>query len=100
NTLELQLPQSTSLKINHFHISDIPLDYANTVFAIAYYLIQLQINWHFLHSKFKSNHQLYLQIDNLLDPKFSLGNLINGFSARYFNAAAPRSFVIGTKLTF
>lgn len=100
NTLELQLPQSTSLKINHFHISDIPLDDANTVFAKAYDLIQLQINWNFILSKLKSNHQLYLQIDNLLDQKYSLGNDINAFGGRYFNAAAPRSFVIGTKLTF
>jgi iron complex outermembrane receptor protein len=31
-------------------------------------------------------------VENLLDQKYSLGNDINGFGGRYYNAAAGRSY--------
>jgi iron complex outermembrane recepter protein len=34
-----------------------------------------------------------------LDETYSLGNDLNAFGGRFFNAAAPRNFFAGMKLT-
>ena len=38
---------------------------------------------------------LFLAADNILDKKYSLGNDINGFGGRYYNAAAKRNYHAG-----
>jgi iron complex outermembrane receptor protein len=41
---------------------------------------------------------LFVGADNLLNEKYSLGNDINAFGGRYFNAAATRNFYAGIKM--
>jgi len=44
--------------------------------------------------------ELFIAADNLLDEKYSLGNDINGFGGRYYNAAMPFNFAGGISLNF
>jgi iron complex outermembrane receptor protein len=37
-------------------------------------------------------------VDNLLDEQYSLGNDVNGFGGRYFNAAAGRNYYVSLQL--
>ncbi|MNK98871.1 TonB dependent receptor [compost metagenome] len=76
-----------------------PLNDANTAFAESFHLIQAKMQWGF---KFSTNLQanLYLGVDNLLNEKYSLGNDINAFGGRYYNAAPTRNFFAGLKLSY
>lgn len=98
NTLEFQFSSGFNLNIYHNHTSTIPLDDANTVFADAYDLIQGKLSWSQGLPKSKLRYTLFAGVDNLLDQKYSLGNDINAFGGRYFNAASPRNYYLGLKL--
>jgi iron complex outermembrane receptor protein len=37
-------------------------------------------------------------VDNLLNQTYSLGNDINAFGGRYFNAAAKRNYFVGLQI--
>ncbi|MNL84296.1 hypothetical protein D3C87_2122250 [compost metagenome] len=39
--------------------------------------------------------EVFAGADNILNEKYSLGNDLNAFGARYFNAAAKRNFYAG-----
>jgi iron complex outermembrane receptor protein len=39
-------------------------------------------------------------VDNLLDQKYSLGNDINGFGGRYYNAAPGRNYYVALLIQF
>ena len=43
--------------------------------------------------------EVFTGIDNALDKRYSLGNDLNAVGGRYYNAAAPRNFYVGVKLT-
>ncbi len=98
NTLLFSFAHNISLNIFHNHTSAIPLDDANTVFASAYDLIQAKVSWNNKISNSKFSYTLFAGSDNLLNQKYSLGNDINAFGGRYFNAAAPRNYYVGLKL--
>ena len=98
NALRISFSNNFQLDVNHNHTSSIPLDDANTVFADDYNLIQAKVSWSSFSTKFKTNVQLYIGSDNILNQTYSLGNDINAFGGRYFNAAPGRNFYIGTKL--
>jgi iron complex outermembrane receptor protein len=38
--------------------------------------------------------------DNLFDVKYSLGNDINGFGGRYYNAAPGRNYFVGVSVGY
>jgi len=44
--------------------------------------------------------ELFLAFDNILDEKYSLGNDINAFGGRYYNAASTFNFAGGIALHF
>jgi iron complex outermembrane receptor protein len=44
--------------------------------------------------------ELFIATDNILDEKYSLGNDINAFGGRYYNAAASFNFAGGIALHF
>jgi iron complex outermembrane receptor protein len=37
----------------------------------------------------------FIGMDNILDQRYSLGNDLNAFGGRFYNAAAPRNFYVG-----
>ncbi|UPZ36445.1 TonB-dependent receptor [Sphingobacterium sp. PCS056] len=99
HTLQLDLAHQIGLNLQHNYTSKMPLNDANTAYAESFHLIQAKMQWGF---KFLTNLQanLYLGVDNLLNEKYSLGNDINAFGGRYYNAAPTRNFFAGLKLSY
>jgi len=95
----LRLPFDLKAYVMHNYTSSIPLDDANSVFADAYHLLQAKVSWTKPLSN-RLNLQLFAGADNLLDQQYSLGNDINAFGGRYFNAAAGRNFYGGLAITY
>jgi iron complex outermembrane receptor protein len=74
----------------------IPLNDANTVYANDYALLGARLGYRRDFGKFGLD--VFGGLDNALDEQYSLGNDINAFGGRYFNAAAPRNYYIGIRL--
>lgn len=72
----------------------LPLNDANTAYAKAYRLLQTKLSWSKLRFK-NAGLTFFVGADNLLNETYSLGNDINAFGGRYFNAAAPLNFYGG-----
>lgn len=92
-------PRSVSLAAQHNYTSRIPLDDANSMYADAYHLVQLKLNWRRKAGKGRTL-EFYAGVDNVLNAKYSLGNDINAFGGRYYNAAPLRNFFGGMNLSF
>lgn len=92
--LYASLPSGLGLFVEHNYTSSIPLNDANTVNASAYHLVQTKLTWNQSISS-KTKFQLFVGVDNLLNEKYSLGNDINAFGGRYFNAAPTRNYLAG-----
>ena len=83
--------------INYYFCDKIPLNDANTDYAASYHLVGLKFGYQkWIKEKLKM--VLLVGGDNLLDQKYSLGNDINGFGGRYYNAAARRNFYVSLNL--
>lgn len=99
STLMVDFPAQLGVNVMHNYTSDIPLNDANTVFADQYHLLQVKAHWtKRIHPRWRI--QLFFGIDNLLDEVYSLGNDINAFGGRYFNAAPSRNYYGGVKLNW
>ncbi|WP_257667090.1 TonB-dependent receptor [Parapedobacter tibetensis] len=99
SSLLVQFPLNIEAYLMHNYTSSIPLNDANTVHADAYQLLQAKVSW------WRSlGHQLKLQFfvgaDNILNQGYSLGNDINAFGGRFFNAAARRNFYGGVMVRY
>lgn len=97
--LTLRFPRDISLYTALNATSELPLNDANTVYAGEYHLLQAKLSWPLLNSK-KIGLEIFAGADNILNEKYSLGNDINAFGGRYFNAAAPLGFYGGVKARF
>ncbi|HZX74805.1 MAG TPA: TonB-dependent receptor, partial [Cyclobacteriaceae bacterium] len=93
-SLTLQLPQRISLFVQSNSTAKIPLNDGNTAYADKYDLVQAKVSWSKLHLK-KVGIEIFVGADNILNQKYSLGNDINAFGGRYFNAAAPLNYYGG-----
>jgi len=87
------------LNINYYYADPIPLNDANTVYASSYNLLGARAGWKkHLHTKVLM--ELFIAADNILNEKYSLGNDINAFGGRYYNAASTFNFAGGIALNF
>ncbi len=87
------------LNVHVYHIGSVPLNDANTETASPATLLGTRVGWKKnLHPKVLL--ELFIAADNILDKKYSLGNDINAFGGRYYNAAAPYNFAGGISLHF
>lgn len=79
------------------YVDPIPLDDANSVFAEAYLLLGLRAGW---KTSLAQHHalEIFAGIDNALDETYSLGNDLNAFGGRFYNAAMPRNFYGGINI--
>jgi len=93
NSTQFQFAKNISLFVQHNYTSKIPLNDANTTYAKYYHLLQAKAGKTFYIGY--APIEIYIGADNLLNQKYSLGNDLNAFGARYFNAAAPRNFYAG-----
>ena len=79
--------------VTYYYSDEVPLNDANTSYANSYQLLGGKLSW----QQFFGNHmQLRLSAgaDNLLNQTYSLGNDVNGFGGRYYNAAMGRNYFV------
>lgn len=98
NSLHVDFLHRFELNIYHNFTSSMPLDDANTVYSEKFNLVQGKLLYRSNLSKKLTMH-LFVGVDNALNEKYSLGNDINAFGGRYFNAAAARNYYGGIKLS-
>src|SRR5687768_7028734 len=97
--IDLAIKNGIYLNLNYYYAGSIPLNDANTEYADAYSLLGARTGWKkHLHPKVLM--ELFLAFDNILDEKYSLGNDINAFGGRYYNAASTFNFAGGIALHF
>jgi iron complex outermembrane receptor protein len=65
--------------------------------ADSYQLLTMKAGW-LLDFKQKHRIEVFLGIDNLLNEKYSLGNDLNAFGQRYFNASPERNYFGGMRI--
>jgi len=83
--------------ITYFYSDPIALNDANTAYASSYNLLSGRIGW---KNKITGRFilDLFAGVDNLFNAKYSLGNDINAFGGRYYNAAAGINYFVGISL--
>ncbi|WP_316794549.1 TonB-dependent receptor [Pedobacter frigoris] len=99
SNMDLQLPKKSYLFLQHNYTSSIPLNDANSAYAKEYHLLQAKIGVRDLRIG-KTNIGVFAVADNLLNQKYSLGNDLNAFGGRYFNAAPVRNYYAGLEVRF
>ncbi len=85
------------LNVTANYSDEIPLNDANTVYAPDYFILGARTG--FRRTFAQTWHlDLYGGIDNATDRDYSLGNDLNAFGNRYFQAAPGRNFYTGLQL--
>ena len=98
-SLQIKFPKYLYLFLQHNYTAKIPLNDSNTATAPAYNLLQAKVGWQHRFNH-KSKFELYAGTDNLLSEKYSLGNDLNAFGSRYYNAAPLKNFYAGFNVVF
>lgn len=75
----------------------IPLDDLNANYASSYVLMSIKAVYKGLHLG-KAPVSLFVGANNLLNEKYSLGNDLNAFGGRFYNAAPTRNYFGGLSL--
>ena len=97
--IDMELKNGIYFNTQLYYCDSIPLNDANSELAAPYYLLGARLGWKKnLHPKVLM--ELFIAADNILDEKYSLGNDINAFGGRYYNAAMPFNFAGGISLHF
>ncbi|MFL5774488.1 MAG: TonB-dependent receptor [Flavisolibacter sp.] len=78
------------LHLTWYYGSKLPLNDANSEYAEAYNILGSKISYQWLLNQWRI--KIMAGADNLLDQHYSLGNDINAFGGRYYNAAPGRNF--------
>lgn len=97
-SMYVELPKGLYVYIQYNHTAEIPLDDANTAFASGYNLVQAKAGWNILIKQ--KTIGFYTGVDNILNEQYSLGNDLNAFAGRYYNAAPLRNFYAGISYLF
>ncbi|HEY9178453.1 MAG TPA: TonB-dependent receptor [Flavipsychrobacter sp.] len=84
--------------INCYYSDIIPLNDANTISGGAYILCDVKVGVRLPYRNYLLN--IYGGINNLLNQSYSLGNDINAFGGRYFNAAPGINYFAGLSVVF
>ena len=96
--LDVQTRLGLYANITYQYSDPIPLNDANANYAASYNLLSSRVGYK------RSFNKLTLDVfaggDNLFDVKYSLGNDINGFGGRYYNAAPGRSYFVGISVGY
>ena len=96
--IDVRINKDFYLFAQHNYTSKIPLNDANGFYAGEYNLVHFKAGWR-RSTPGKPIFDLFAGIDNLLDENYSLGNDLNAFGGRFFNAAPLRNFFGGVKVT-
>jgi iron complex outermembrane receptor protein len=88
---DLQAKKGLLATITYLHNSKVFLNDANSEAADPFHVVGLKLGYQKWFVK-KLRMKIFAGVDNLFDDRYSLGNDINGFGGRYFNAAAGRNY--------
>jgi iron complex outermembrane recepter protein len=95
--LDLDIREKFFLAVHYFYSDKIALNDANTEYAGTYHLLGFKATYYFPSGK-KWKMNLMAGAENLFNQQYSLGNDINGFGGRYYNAASGRNYFAGLRL--
>jgi iron complex outermembrane receptor protein len=77
--------------LTYYYSDKIALNDANREYANAYHLLGAKIGFEkWVKNKFR--FKIFAGAENLLNETYSLGNDVNGFGGRYYNAAPERNY--------
>ncbi len=79
---------------NYMYSGSTPLNDANTATAKSFHLLGVQVQRTFALGA-GSELRCFAGVENLLDQQYSLGNDLNAFGGRYYNAAPGRNYFGG-----
>lgn len=96
--LDVAIDKKFSSNFTVNYVDRIPLNDANTAFAESYLLLGARVGWN-MRLPGDSRVQLFAGVDNALDEVYSLGNDLNAFGGRYYNAAMPRNYYAGVNMS-
>lgn len=96
--LDVSLQKRFTANLTMNYVDRIPLDDANTAYADAYVLLGGRAGWNFTLRESRTL-EVFAGVDNALDERYSLGNDLNAFGGRFYNAAMPRNFYAGMNLS-
>ena len=88
--IDLDISEMISASLAYTGSASVPLNDSNTAYADAYHLLGLRVRYTIVFAKSKLD--VSAGVENLLNQTYSLGNDINGFGGRYFNAAPGRNY--------
>lgn len=97
-SVQVKFPQHLYVFGQYNYTAKISLNDASTAYAPAYHLVEAKAGWECLSAE-KTKLTIYVGAGNILNQKYSLGNDLNAVGGRYYNAAAPRNYYAGMKLT-
>ncbi|PST82380.1 TonB-dependent receptor [Pedobacter yulinensis] len=97
NSLHVLLPLRLDLFVQHNFTDAIPLDDANLDYSRRYHLLEARISCAAIRLG-PGKINFFAGADNLLNQRYSLGNDLNAFGKRYYNAAAPRNYYAGLSM--
>jgi iron complex outermembrane receptor protein len=98
NSINLYLPLTLNLYLQHTYVSSLPVNDANTAYADRYHLLQAKVMW--TQKVRASNLNVFAGGDNLLNTNYSLGNDLNAIGSRFYNPAAIKSYYAGVSIKF
>jgi iron complex outermembrane receptor protein len=96
--IDVQLRPGFYTNITYTYTDKIPLNDANTEYAVDYTLLSGRIGWKKLIRSIEL--QAYAGVDNALNTRYSLGNDLNAFGGRFFNPAAGRNYFGGVAVKY
>jgi iron complex outermembrane receptor protein len=89
--IDVGLKNGLFSSLTYYYNDKIPVNDANTVYAGSFHLVGARLGYQtWIQNKYRL--KIVGGAENLLDEVYSLGNDINGFGGRYFNAAAGRNY--------
>ncbi len=95
--IDLSTRKGLTGTITYYFSDRIPLNDANSEYADSYHLVGVKLGYQRMLSK-KFRFKVVGGVENLFDQKYSLGNDVNGFGGRYYNAAAGRNYYVGVMI--
>lgn len=96
--LDLTTRPGICLNLTHNYTGRIPLTDGNTAYANAYNVLSARAGYKRVLRKYSID--LFAGGDNLLNEQYSLGNDINGFNGRHYNAAPGINFFAGLSVAY
>jgi iron complex outermembrane receptor protein len=93
SAFEVVTKNGLSANLTYYFNSKIPLNDANTAYADAFHVVGTKIGYEKIIGG-KRRLRVVAGADNLLDQHYSLGNDINAFGGRYYNAASGRNYYV------